>query len=175
MENLVPPTSIARVRFAGIGFAGIGCQTSSGDAVPVPFFMIVMEATRLPKRAASAGEPVTRRASDAPAEKLSPAPQISTGSATGRVRTHVRPIRSTIRTPAAAFGHEHQRRFRVAAQKRRIVHAAEQFAAGALGLLPIWFDDDVAEQVDARARIGEEDAYRDIAAPARQAGRARRA
>ena len=49
--------------------------------------MIVMEATRLPKRAASAGDPVTRRASDAPAEKLSPAPQMSTGLGIGFRRT----------------------------------------------------------------------------------------
>jgi hypothetical protein len=50
--------------------------------------MMVMEVTRLPKRAASVGEPVTLRAMEAPAEKLSPAPQMSTGWATGRVRTH---------------------------------------------------------------------------------------
>ncbi len=62
-------------------------STSAGDAVPVPFFMIVTEATRLPKRAAAIGEPVTASARAAPAEKLSPAPQMSTGCSTARAGT----------------------------------------------------------------------------------------
>src|SRR5437868_13034631 len=48
----------------------IASRISAGDAVPVPFFMIVMEATRFPKRAASIAEPVTASATAAPAEKL---------------------------------------------------------------------------------------------------------
>ena len=62
---------------------GLSSMTSAGEAVPVPFFMMVMAATRLPKRAACSGSPVTRKAIAAPAVKLSPAPQISTGLATG--------------------------------------------------------------------------------------------
>jgi len=41
-------------------------RTSSGVAVPVPAFMMVIDATRFPKRAASIGSRVRLRASDAP-------------------------------------------------------------------------------------------------------------
>src|SRR5882762_7009933 len=64
-------------------------KTSAGEAVPVPFFMIVTEATRLPKRTASTGDPVTASARAVPAEKLSPAPQISTGCGIGFVSQNV--------------------------------------------------------------------------------------
>ena len=47
--------------------------------------MIVIEATRFPKRAASTGDRVTASAIAAPAEKLSPAPQMSTGFSTAFV------------------------------------------------------------------------------------------
>jgi len=47
--------------------------------------MMVMDATRLPNRAACSASRVTANAQDAPAEKLSPAPQISTGFSTGVV------------------------------------------------------------------------------------------
>src|ERR1700733_13161140 len=68
---------------AELGAADVNCQrahalaaasTSSGLATPVPRFFTVMDATRLPKRAASIAEPVTARAKAAPAKKLSPAP-----------------------------------------------------------------------------------------------------
>ena len=59
-------------------------RISWGDAVPVPFFMTVMEATMLPKLAASTGSWVTAMVSAVPAAKLSPAPQMSTGFSTGR-------------------------------------------------------------------------------------------
>src|SRR5690242_6854810 len=47
--------------------------------------MMVMEATRLPNSTARMGERVTARAMAAPAEKLSPAPQILTGFGIGFV------------------------------------------------------------------------------------------
>src|ERR1035441_4236160 len=74
-------------------------KTSCGDAVPVPFFMMVMPATRLPNLAASRGSPVTRRAMAAPALKLSPAPQMSTGLATAFAGTHCSPPSSTTSAP----------------------------------------------------------------------------
>src|SRR5882724_1667455 len=70
-------------------WAAAAAKTSAGDAVPVPFFMMVTDATRLPKRTASTGEPVTASARAVPAEKLSPAPQISTGLEIGFVSQNV--------------------------------------------------------------------------------------
>src|SRR3974390_1404535 len=63
-------------------------STSMGVAMPVPFFMIVMDETILPNRSASSGDLVMESARAAPAEKLSPAPQISTGLSTVLVGTH---------------------------------------------------------------------------------------
>jgi len=59
------------------------------------------KATWLPKRAAANGSRVIRRASAAPAEKLSPAPQISTGFSTSSARAQVSPLSSTTRAPSA--------------------------------------------------------------------------
>ncbi len=83
-------------------FAVAWASTSSGVAVPVPFFIIVIEATKFPKAAARSADPVTAKLIAAPAEKLSPAPQISTGFSTGRVFTHRSPASSTTITPSPA-------------------------------------------------------------------------
>src|ERR1035438_339336 len=91
------------MRIGGIGYddkavhesfsygSGTRSSTSLGEAVPVPFFMMVMEAARLPKLAAAIGSPVAFNARAAPAEKLSPAPQMSTGFAMFRERDHTVP------------------------------------------------------------------------------------
>jgi len=79
--NLVPPMSTARVFIDWAAAA----KTSAGKAVPVPFFMMVTDATRL------RNVPLRRGARDRQrqgrtAEKLSPAPQISTGFEIGSFR-----------------------------------------------------------------------------------------
>src|ERR1035437_6299025 len=61
--------------------------------------MMVMPATRLPKRVACSGSPVTTRAIAAPALKLSPAPQMSTGWAMAFAGTHCSPLASTTSAP----------------------------------------------------------------------------
>ena len=78
-------------------------RTSSGLAVPVPLFIMVMDATRLPKRAASMGLPVTFRVRAAPAEKLSPAPQMSTGCWMLSVGTKAEPVAVTTSAPSAPY------------------------------------------------------------------------
>jgi hypothetical protein len=62
---------------------------------------MVTEAIRLPKPAAWTGESLTARARAASAEKLSPAPQMSTGLATGRVGTRFSVPSSMTSTPSA--------------------------------------------------------------------------
>src|SRR5713226_6454762 len=74
-------------------------STSAALAVPVPCFMMVMDATRFPTRAASVADPVIASATAAPAEKLSPAPQMSRGFSTARAGTSVSVFSSTTRTP----------------------------------------------------------------------------
>ncbi len=121
--------------------------------------MIVMDATRLPNCAASMADPVARRASDAPAEKLSPAPQISTGFASGWARTQVSPVWSTTSTPSAATRDEHAWRLGVT-QEGGEVYSPKQRAACALRLLQIGLHQNVTEQMNSGARIREENALR---------------
>ena len=83
-----------------MSYSWLAAITSSGDAVPVPFFMIVIDATRFPNRAASTADPVTASVIAAPAEKLSPAPQISTGFSTALPGTIVWPRSSITNAPS---------------------------------------------------------------------------
>src|SRR6185437_10622142 len=49
-----------------LAVCAIAARTSLADAVPVPRFMMVTEATVLPMRTASSGSPVSANATDAP-------------------------------------------------------------------------------------------------------------
>src|SRR5437870_8731635 len=89
------PSDIHRQRI----HARAASSTSAGEAVPVPFFMIVMDAARLPNRAASTGDRVTASTMAAAAEKLSPAPQMSTGCSMGVTGTLISSPGSTTSAP----------------------------------------------------------------------------
>ena len=141
-----------------------------GDAVPVPFFMIVTDATRLPNRAAVAGSPVTAQRQAAPAEKLSPAPQISTGCSTGTVvdpRLAVRHRRISAPSgrralPSAAARH-------VPAQ-RLVIDMAEQPRHASSRLLAGWASTITSRNIlRPLPRIHPEHLAPDDSAPARSA------
>src|SRR5580704_16168928 len=82
---------------------GTAANTSAGVATPVPCLMIVTDATKFPNCAASVADPVIASAMAAPAEKLSPAPQMSTGFSTNRAGTNVSDPSSTTTTPRSAL------------------------------------------------------------------------
>ena len=82
----------------------------------MPGFITVIEATMLPKRTASSGEPVILRTAAAPAVKLSPAPQMSIGCAIFAPGIRRSPAAVINRGSPPAASHHQQRTFEVPAE-----------------------------------------------------------
>src|SRR4051812_29630678 len=100
--------------------------------------MMVIEATRLPKRTAASGSADAFSALAAPAEKLSPAPQISTGFSTRSVSTHRTPAPSTISAPlppcVTISSRAFMRRYRAGKSTRPNARVEAACASSSLGL-----------------------------------------
>src|SRR5450759_2859152 len=146
MENLVPPTSIARVRFGGMVIAGMRGEDLFARGRAGTFLRDgygrhqITEAGGLGGRAGyaegqgGAGGKAVARSADI--HGIVGGPGGDPGVAGFLDDQHA----------TGAVGYEHAGGMGVAAQGGK-VHVAEDLAASALGLLLVRLDDDVAEQV----------------------------
>ena len=106
--------------------------------------MIVAAAARLPTRAASWSEPVTASVNAAPAEKLSPAPQISTGFASPGSPTQLFAVLFHYQDPFRSVGHQQRSSLDVPLQ-RRVVDSPKKTLTGLVRLLPVRLHNDASE------------------------------
>ncbi len=128
-------------------------RISSGEAVPVPRFMMVMDAARLPNRAASTASAPAASATVIPAEKLSPAPQMSTGSRNARRWDVGDSVASDHQSALRSKRDEHGTASNDRAQRLIIIGAQPRTAARLARFVFVRLGNHVAIQLDALARI----------------------